>query len=81
MNWEYTPASSPREGIQRQLFPDLTPEEELVTSQLEKNPDGLQINTIVVNTNIPINRMTGILFEMEMKGIVRALAGGVYKLV
>ena len=81
MNWDYTPASSPREGIQRQLFPDLTPEEELVTSQLEKNPDGLQINTIVVNTNIPINRMTGILFEMEMKGIVRALAGGVYKLV
>ena len=81
MNWDYTPTSSPREGIQRQLFPDLTPEEELVTSQLEKNPDGLQINTIVVNTNIPINRMTGILFEMEMKGIVRALAGGVYKLV
>ena len=81
MNWDYTPASSPREGIQRQLFPDLTPEEELVASQLEKNPDGLQINTIVVNTNIPINRMTGILFEMEMKGVVRALAGGVYKLV
>lgn len=81
MNWDYIPTSSPREGIQRQLFPDLTPEEELVTSQLEKNPDGLQINTIVVNTNIPINRMTGILFEMEMKGVVRALAGGVYKLV
>lgn len=81
MNWDYTHTSSPREGIQRQLFPDLTPEEELVASQLEKNPDGLQINTIVVNTNIPINRMTGILFEMEMKGVVRALAGGVYKLV
>ena len=81
MSWDYTPTSSPREGIQRQLFPDLTPEEELVTSQLEKNPDGLQINTIVVNTNIPINRMTGILFEMEMKGIGRAVAGGSYKLV
>ena len=81
MNWDYTPTSNPREGIQRQLFPDLSPEEELVMSQLEKNPDGLQINTIVVNTNIPINRMTGILFEMEMKGVVRALAGGVYKLI
>ena len=81
MNWDYTPTSNPREGIQRQLFPDLSPEEELVMSQLEKNPEGLQINTIVVNTNIPINRMTGILFEMEMKGVVRALAGGVYKLI
>ena len=58
-----------------------TPEEELVMSELGKNPDGLQINTIVVNTNIPINKMTGILFEMEMKGMVRALAGGVYKIV
>ena len=81
MNWDYTPTSNPREGIQRQLFPNLTQEEELVISELEKNPDGLQINTIVVNTNIPINKMTGILFEMEMKGIVRTLAGGVYKLI
>lgn len=81
MNWDYTPTSITHDGIQRQLFPDLTSDERLIMSQLEKNPEGLQINTLVVNTNIPINKITGILFEMEMKGIIRALAGGMYKSV
>ena len=81
MNWNSTPIIKSHEGIQRQLFPDLTSEEEFVMSQLKNNPDGLQINTLVVNTNIPINKMTGILFEMEMKGIVRIMAGGIYKLI
>jgi DNA processing protein len=46
-----------------------------------RSRDGLQINTLVVETNIPINRMTTLLFEMEMKGVVRVLAGGMYKLI
>ena len=71
--------STSKEGIQRQLFPDLSPDEEKIKTQLEKHPDGLQINTLVVNSNIPINKITGILFEMEMKGIVRTMAGGMYK--
>lgn len=68
-------------AIQRELFLDLSPEEEIVYNLLQKQEDGLQINTLVVNANIPINRMTGILFEMEMKGIIRSLAGGVYRLI
>ena len=48
---------------------------------LRKRPDGLQINTLVVNTNIPVNRMSGLLFELEMKGVLRALAGGIYRLL
>lgn len=81
MNWNNTLSNTSHEGIQRQLFPSLSPEEELVKTLLEKNPDGLQINTLVVNSNIPINKMTGILFEMEMNGIIRGLAGGMYKLI
>ncbi len=67
--------------IQRQLFPDLSPDEELVVSLLRKQPDGQQINSLVVESNIAINRLTGILFELEMKGVIRALAGGMYKLI
>ena len=51
------------------------------TRKVEKHPDGLQINTLVVETNIPINRITGILFELEMKGVIRTLAGGMYRLL
>lgn len=68
-------------AIQRQFFPDLSPEEESVVSLLRRQPEGQQINTLVVETNIAINRLAGILFGLEMKGMVRALAGGIYKLV
>ena len=43
--------------------------------------EGLQINTLVIDTNIPVNRMSALLFELEMKGVIRALAGGVYRLI
>jgi DNA processing protein len=66
--------------VQRTLFPDLTPDEQRVVDVL-RNRDGLQINSIVVETDIPISKMTSLLFELEMKGVVRALAGGMYKAV
>ena len=43
--------------------------------------DDLHINTLVVEANIPINRMCTILFELEMKGVVKALVGGMYHLL
>lgn len=79
MNWD-SEAQAPA-VIQRQLFPELDENEEKIVSLLQKHPDGIQINTLVVESNIAINRMTGILFELEMKGIIRTLAGGVYKLI
>lgn len=68
-------------AVQRQLFLDLSPEEEALVAALAKHEDGLQINILVVETDIPINRASALLFELEMKGVVRALAGGVYKVV
>lgn len=59
-------SSTPR---QRELFPDLSEEEEKVVGLLKSRPDGLQINTLVVDTNIPVNRMSALLFELEMKGV------------
>ena len=68
-------------AIQRQLFPELSPEEEQIVSLLRKQPEGQQVNTLVVESNIAVNRLTGILFELEMKGVIRALAGGMYRLI
>ena len=59
----------------------MSEEEEKIVQILQKYPDGIQINALVVEANIPINRMSSLLFEMEMKGLVRALAGGVYRLL
>ena len=67
--------------VQRELFPDLSDNEMKICQLLQQHEDGMQINTLVVETDIPINKITGILFELEMKGVVRALAGSLYKLV
>ena len=69
-----------QQGIERSLFPELSTEEELIVSILSKTND-LQINIISVKSNIDIGRLTSILFTLEMKGIIRTLAGGMYHLL
>ena len=80
MGWNLSSTPSTK-TIQRELFPELNEEEKNIVQVLQRNPDGIQINILVVETNIPINRMSALLFELEMKGVVRALAGGVYRLL
>ena len=78
MGWSHVPKQA---NIQRQLFPDLSEEENAVMQLLQQSEDGMHINALVVALNCPINRMSALLFEMEMKGVVRALAGGVYQVI
>ena len=68
------------DGIERNLFPDLTPEEQQVVSLLQQTND-LQLNIITVKTDIPIGSLTALLFQLEMKGVVKPLAGGMYHLL
>ena len=68
------------DGIERNLFPDLSPEESAIVGQLQQTND-LQLSVLSVKTGIPIGQLTALLFQMEMKGIVRPLAGGMYHLL
>ena len=68
------------EGIERQLFPDLSAEEQHVVGVLRKNND-LQINMLSVQAGIPIAKLSAILFTLEMKGVLKALPGGIYHLL
>lgn len=61
-------------------IPNLTPEERQVVSLLQQTND-LQLNIITVKTGIPIGRLTALLFQLEMKGVVKPLAGGMYHLL
>ena len=69
-----------QDGIERKIFAEMTPEEETVVQILLRNND-LHLNMLAVQTGIPVNKLTGILFEMEMKGMVKTLAGGMYHLL
>ena len=68
------------EGIERTFFPDLTDEEQAIVAVLDQEGD-LQQNILSVKTNLPIGKLTATLFQLEMKGVVRPLAGGNYHLL
>ena len=68
-----------KRGIERQLFPDLSPEQQRIVDVLSETND-LQLNQLSVKSGIPIGDITSILFQMEMMGVVKPMAGGNYHL-
>ena len=82
MGWEGDAAlaKAREEGIDRQMFASLSEDEEKVVRVLQANND-LHLNMLSVQSGLPVNKLTGILFELEMKGIVRTMAGGMYHLL
>lgn len=82
MGWEgdSTLAKAREEGIERDMFPNLSPDELTVVRVLTTNND-LHLNMLSAQTNIPVSRLTAVLFEMEMKGILKNMAGGLYHLL
>ena len=81
MGWEDDAlrVEAQKRGIERQLFPDLSPEQQRIVDVLMKSND-LQLNQLSVKTGIPIGDITSILFQMEMMGVVKPMAGGNYHL-
>ena len=80
MGWNMQTTLSEKVSVQRSLFIELSEEEQKIVAILEKLGN-LQINSLVVEADIPVNKMTAILFELEMKGVIRVLAGGMYQLL
>ena len=81
MGWQ--PRSSEKQkdkGIQGELFPDLCEEEQRIVDCLRQS-ECLQINALAVATNLPVHKLSAFLFNLEMKGIVKLLSGGMYRLV
>ncbi len=67
-------------GIERNLFPDLSEEEQKIVCLLQQTND-LQLNILSVRSGIPIGHLTALLFQLEMKGVIKTLAGGMYHLL
>lgn len=68
-----------REAVQRSLFPDLTAEEQVLVDYLKEQGEG-QINRMTVELDRPLSQLLSVLVELEFKGVVKALPGGIYKL-
>lgn len=81
MGWETEAErrSALARGIQPELFPELSPEEQQVAQALQGS-DKCHLNQLSLHTDLPISCLSGILFGLEMKGIVKMLPGGMYRL-
>ena len=79
MNWGGAVRSDkPREA---ELFPELSPMEQVLLNLLRENSDGMQLNSIVIALDMPVNRIMPLLFELEMKNLIRTQAGGSYRAI
>lgn len=81
MGWmdDHTLAQAKKAGIERQLFPDLTPDEKLIADVLTRKND-LQASDISSLARLSIPDTSAILFKLELKGVIKLMAGGVYHL-
>lgn len=78
MGW--TKDNKSNKPIQRELFVSLTKDEERIFKVLN-NGESKQVNMISLELDVPVADLFFTLLELEMKGLVKALPGGMYKLV
>lgn len=80
MGWgDASSKTSSHRPIQRELLLDLTHEERAVYDAL--CVEEMQVNLLAVRANIPLSKLFYTLLDMEMKGIIKPLPGGVYRVV
>jgi len=78
MNWDLQQKT--QKNIQKKLFVTLNIEEQKIYDYLIKNGKEL-LDLIAKNCEIPVNKTASVLFDLEMKEIVRPLPGKMFELV
>lgn len=80
--WDDLFASATRHTPSKPLYETMqfTDNEQKIINLLKKS-ESKQINQLSVESSIPISGLSSILFDLELKGIVKPLAGGVYRLI
>ncbi len=73
LNWDIE-ARRPR-AIEQELLPDFSADETAVRSALQ-NSDGLLPGEIAALSGLPFSQVMALLFDLEMRGFVKAAAGG-----
>jgi DNA processing protein len=82
MNWEENSNLDKRnETIQTALFEQLTDEEQGIVSILRQHSEGININELSVLLKMPFSQLSSKLLDMEFRGLVKCLPGGMYRVV
>ncbi|MCA1762017.1 MAG: DNA-processing protein DprA [Cryomorphaceae bacterium] len=76
MGWK---ASEEKQSVQKKLFVDLNPQEEVLVEFLRER-EKTQIDELSLGTGMPMSTVMVNLLNLELNGLVRALPGKVYEL-
>lgn len=77
LNWDIENKSKP---VQKQLFVELEVEEQKIYDFLLKNGKEL-LDVIALQCDFPIYKISGILLNMELKGVIRPLPGKLFEAI
>lgn len=77
LNWDIKEQNKP---VQKQLFVSLNDEEQKVYDYLQKNGKEL-LDTIALRCDFPIYKISGLLLNMELKGLIRPLPGKLFEAI
>lgn len=80
MNWDIDVSSGTKEKIQPQLFVELNDNEKMVYDLL-KETEKIHIDELTAKIQLSQSILSGVLLQMEMKGMIVSLPGKMYKLV
>ena len=69
-----------RQGIERQLFPELTDVEQRIVDCLSAEGD-MHVNSLAAVSGLPVSQITSAAFSLELKGVAKVLAGNVFHLL
>ncbi len=79
LNWDLKNKNSEK-IIQKQLFIELTDEEQIIYNFL-KNQEKEMMDSIAIACDYPIYKVSSILLNMELKGVVRPLPGKYFEVI
>lgn len=77
LGWE----SQQKEGIQRELFPELSSEEEKIVALMKAGGEDISLAYLLQETQLEMATLMPLMMTLEMKGIVKTLAGMKYHLL
>lgn len=68
-----------KDGVQQELFPELTPDERKLAGYMSAESP-MSVNRLAEAAGLGAGDVSALLFGMEMKGIVKSSAGGLFRL-
>ncbi len=79
LNWDQISAKKATKVVQQDLFLDLSDDEQKIINILTEK-ENAQVNALCVELNCPMSKLSSLLFNLEMNGLIVSLPGGIYSL-